>query len=102
MEIDARLPGWCRWASSIITAVSRCGHEVPRFSLRVIRAYANFDGATERGEPSRKPVYRHAFHTAAKNLGERGLVGAAAARGFQLRELAPLDGFVNRLNESAF
>src|SRR6266478_5239089 len=102
MEIDARLPGWCRWASSIITAVSRCGHEVPRFSFRVIRAYANFDGATEGGKPSRKPVDSHAFHPATKNLGEGGLVRAATARGLQLCELPPLDRFVNRLNESAF
>src|SRR6266851_4812511 len=89
---------------SVVIAVGYlgCRHEVARFGFRVIRAYANFDGATEGGKPSRKPVDSHAFHATTKNLGESGLVRAATARGLQLCELAPLDRFVNRLNESAF
>src|SRR6266851_2362314 len=79
-----------------------CRHEVARFGFRVIRADADFDGATEGGKPSRKPVDSHAFHPTTKNLGKGGLVRAATARGLQLCELAPLDRFVNRLNESAF
>src|SRR5713101_2752725 len=80
---------------------SRRGDEMTRFSFRVIRAYADFDSSPERHEPNREPVDGHAFHPAAKNLGEGGLVRAAAARGLQLREFAPLDGFINGQNESA-
>ncbi len=85
-----------------LSSSSGRGYEVPRFGFRVIRGYANFDRATEGGKPSRKPVYSHAFHPTTKNLGEGGLVRAATARGLQLCEPAPLDRFVNCLNESAF
>jgi len=79
-----------------------CGHEVAGFGFRVIWPDADFDGTAERGKPSREPVDSHALHPTTKYLGEGGLVRAATARGLQLCELAPLDGFVNRLNESAF
>src|SRR6266851_491417 len=89
---------------SVVIAVAYLGrgYEVARFGFRVIWADADFDGATEGGKPNRKPVDSHAFHPTTKNLGKGGLVRAATARGLQLCELAPLDRFVNRLNESAF
>lgn len=92
-----------REAELVVIAVTILGrgYEVARFGFRVIWADANFDCATEGGKPSRKPVDSHAFHPTTKNLGEGGLVRAATARGLQLCELAPLDGFANRLNESA-